>query len=93
MATKITNSVVTSTTTPSSDFTVTGNFEIIVKLGRVMLETKVDGVYYKVTDVNTRYAQSIILPEGTSTRLNSIEAGRTYRIVPVGVATAEAWQL
>lgn len=93
MATKITNSVVTSTTTPSNDFTVTGNFEIIVKVGRVMLETKVDGLYYKVADVNTRYSQGIILSEGTSTRLNSIEAGRTYRIVPIGTATAEAWQL
>ena len=93
MATKITNSIVDNSNNPSGDFTVTGNFEIIVKSGRVMLETKVEGSYYKVADVNTRYAQGIILSQGTSTRLNSIEAGRTYRLVPIGTATAEVWQI
>lgn len=93
MATKIANSVIVNSTTASADFTVTGNFEIIVKSGRVILETKVEGNYYKVCDINTRYAEGIILQAGSSIRLNSIEAGRTYRLSAIGTATAEAWQL
>ena len=94
MASKITASVIVNSATASDPFTASGDFEIIVKSGRVQLETLVDGEYYVVSEVFQKNSTVVALTQRTSTKVTSIENGRTYKLVPVTAkATAEAWQL
>lgn len=93
MGTKIANSVITTAKDPSANFTVTGDFEVIVKSGSVQLETQIDGVFYKVSEVQSGVAKEVTLPAGTVTKIAAAETGRTYRLTPITTATAEAWQL
>ena len=91
---------ITAETEPSESFVPTGDFEITVDAGQVMVQTQVDGEWYFVSQVGgalpslVGYGDKVILAPLTSTKMTSIEASRPYRLYPFnGAVTASAWQL
>jgi len=93
----------TASDDPSTAFTPTGDFEVLVNSGLVAVQTEGEtGDWYYVTSVGgalpsltSAVGNVCILYPGTSTVLSLIETGRQYRLVPMNgaVATASAWQL
>jgi hypothetical protein len=94
MATKITDSIIIDSNQPSQPFTSLNDFEVICKLGKVVVQTEIDSEWYNVGVLYTKYVSVLLIPQGVSVKVNLIEPGRLYRLLPQdGIATAEAWEL
>ena len=95
MSTLIQESVIEDSTEPGQDFTVNGNFFVVVKQGKIILEVKVGNDYYGLGQPTDQYYRNLIITENSMVTFSPPEAGTVCRLRPVkGIeSTASAYSI
>lgn len=83
MSTLLPSSVIEDTIEPSQDFTVDGDFFVIVKQGKIILEVKVGNDYFGLGQPVDQYYRNLMITENSMVSFSPPEPGTVCRLRPV----------